>query len=441
MIRSLFSCLWPGAAALALLWLALRQLEAGAGITTLLAWPLWPLCLVLALLAARFHRSRLIFGIVVLALSDQAVHLFVTSSTSAPLEELLARLLTLLPFLAGLALLAASLLPERGLLTLKGGLQLTLFLLPAALIAWVVRRTAAADGQIEDALASPLVRWLVGDAGGWIDQHLGLPEAGVPWPHLAFFGLLACVQLGRYLPTRDPVPRAFAWVSLAVPLLVWPPHHSLETLALQPRAHLLLGLGTLLLGLTTLEVSYALAYRDELTGLPGRRALQDRLRQLSGRYSLAMVDIDHFKKLNDRHGHDVGDQVLRMVAAQLHTVGGGGHAYRYGGEEFTIVFPGRNLVEAGEHLEALRQRIADTAFMVRRAPRPARKTPKANDRKNRGQAPARRQNQLRVTVSIGAAQRGPAQRKAPDVLELADTSLYRAKRGGRNRVHLAAVGR
>ena len=89
----------------------------------------------------------------------------------------------------------------------------------------------------------------------------------------------------------------------------------------------------------SLQESHRLAFRDELTGLPGRRALDERLRALPGRYTVAMVDVDHFKKFNDTHGHDIGDQVLRLVGARLAEVGGGGIAYRYGGEEFSVLFP------------------------------------------------------------------------------------------------------
>ena len=67
-----------------------------------------------------------------------------------------------------------------------------------------------------------------------------------------------------------------------------------------------------------------MAYDDELTGLPARRALNEALARLRGTYTVAMVDIDHFKRFNDEHGHDVGDQILRMVGARLAGVGGGG---------------------------------------------------------------------------------------------------------------------
>jgi GGDEF domain-containing protein len=87
-----------------------------------------------------------------------------------------------------------------------------------------------------------------------------------------------------------------------------------------------------------LQESHRLAFNDELTGLPGRRALQEAMAGLGPRYSLAMADVDHFKSFNDTHGHDIGDQVLKLVAARLAQVQGGGRAFRYGGEEFTVLF-------------------------------------------------------------------------------------------------------
>ena len=129
--------------------------------------------------------------------------------------------------------------------------------------------------------------------------------------------------------------------------------------------------GLLPLIVATLQHAHQLAYRDELTNLPGRRALNERLATLGRRYTLAMVDVDHFKRFNDIYGHDVGDQVLRMVARQLRRVGGGGRAYRYGGEEFTVVFPRRDAEHAIDHLEALREDIADYRMTLRAKDRPA----------------------------------------------------------------------
>lgn len=174
------------------------------------------------------------------------------------------------------------------------------------------------------------------------------------------------------------------------------------------------------------QTTAALAFRDELTGLPARRALDEALRDLSGGYSLAMVDIDHFKKLNDRFGHQVGDEALRMVAAKVAGVTGG-QAYRYGGEEFAVIFPRADLRQAKKHLEALRETIAKNRFVLRSRSRP-RKKPATKGR------PKKPSTSVKVTVSIGVAGTGAKRRLPNEVLKVADQQLYRAKRAGRNQV-------
>ena len=124
-------------------------------------------------------------------------------------------------------------------------------------------------------------------------------------------------------------------------------------------ALLYFGSGALIVAVSLIEHAHAMAYMDALTELPNRRALDEFLPQLHKRFALAMVDVDHFKTFNDKHGHDAGDQVLRKVAVHLASVSGG-RAFRYGGEEFSIVFPGRSCREAQPHLEALRARIEDS---------------------------------------------------------------------------------
>ena len=125
------------------------------------------------------------------------------------------------------------------------------------------------------------------------------------------------------------------------------------------------GTAGLVLVFAVLEHGYDIAYRDELTGLPGRRAFNNVMEQLGGTYAIAMCDVDHFKRFNDTYGHDAGDQVLRMVAAKLSQVGGGGRAFRYGGEEFLVVFRGRSAREAEPFVESLRRSIADGGFVLR----------------------------------------------------------------------------
>jgi GGDEF domain-containing protein len=172
--------------------------------------------------------------------------------------------------------------------------------------------------------------------------------------------------------------------------------------------------------------AYQMAFRDELTGLPGRRALNERMQRLGRNYVLAMSDVDHFKKFNDTHGHDVGDQVLRLVASKLSKISGGGRAYRYGGEEFALVFAGKTLEECMPHLEVIRESIASYNIQLRNQEN--RPQDDQQGRQRRGGSGA---SSVSVTVSIGVAER-VEQRTPEDVLKSADQALYAAKGAGRN---------
>ena len=172
--------------------------------------------------------------------------------------------------------------------------------------------------------------------------------------------------------------------------------------------------------------AYQMAFRDELTGLPGRRALNERMQRLGRNYVLAMSDVDHFKKFNDTHGHDVGDQVLRLVASKLSKIGGGGRAYRYGGEEFALVFAGKTIDECMPHLEVIRQSIETYSIQLRNPDsRPQ------DDQQGRQRRAGAGASSVSVTVSIGVAER-LEQRTPEEVLKSADQALYNAKGAGRN---------
>ena len=274
---------------------------------------------------------------------------------------------------------------------------------------------------------------------GWLALALPTPAEGVAGS--GFIGplsdLLVAPDLARlvfliagafialtFAARRGTFEGSLLWVMAAAALAllaVNSPHSS--TLAFTA-AQLVL-----LLGLV--EDSYRLAYHDELTGLMGRRALEEALGTLVGDYAIAMVDVDHFKRFNDRHGHSAGDQALRMVATELQRVGGGGRAYRYGGEEFAILFPGQTAAAARQSLEEVRATISSRRFAVRGPDRP-RKKPDSPRKKSR---PSRT---ISVSVSIGLAGSNPQRTTADAVLRAADRALYRAKNEGRNR--LVAVG-
>ena len=175
--------------------------------------------------------------------------------------------------------------------------------------------------------------------------------------------------------------------------------------------------------------SFHMAFRDELTGLPGRRALNEQMQRLEGTScTIAMLDVDHFKKFNDTYGHEAGDHVLKLVAARLQRVGGGGRAYRYGGEEFAVVFLDRPAAACMEALEDLRAAVADARMRLRdKASRPH---DDEAGRQRRGQGGGG--GSVQVTISIGVADSRGVRGGPQAVIKAADQALYAAKDAGRN---------
>lgn len=177
-----------------------------------------------------------------------------------------------------------------------------------------------------------------------------------------------------------------------------------------------------------------MAFNDRLTNLPGRRALEIDLKHLGRSFSIAMLDVDHFKKFNDTYGHDTGDDVLKLVASRLAQVKGRAKAYRYGGEEFTIIFKGKDAQSAYQYLDDLRDDIANYEMFLR-------------DNESRPNSSAmgsvkRRKNKssqsVNVTISIGVCD-SENTKNPQEVLKTADEALYQAKQKGRNCVSVKAA--
>ncbi len=244
-----------------------------------------------------------------------------------------------------------------------------------------------------------------------------------------FFIALALL-LVQYV--RQPRPLHAAQLLGLVALLWMLPQVFIREHAL----HVMSSVAMLMLVAAVAHEAYQMAFRDELTGLPGRRALNERLQRLGRQYVIAMADVDHFKKFNDSHGHDVGDQVLRVVASQLRKVGGGGRAYRYGGEEFTLVFPGKSIDECLPHLETVRRNIEH--YVVQLRDKGMRPQDDHLGRQGRGRKGA---STVSVRISIGAAERQLSQRTPEAVIKAADKALYSAKSAGRNCVRVDGQGR
>jgi len=376
------------------------------------------------ILAARFHSSRIFFALLVLFLAQGALALFGAghAAPGTPGWTALEAACLLVP----LNFIAIALMQERGFVV-SGIAPIGLLVFVQAVVVAVLCR---AD---EMAPALPL-------HAHHVPTSISLPGYG--WAALAAAG---AVLLVRTLITRKPADGALLWSLVAFSL-------SLYFVGTVRMASAYGAAAAFILAASIVESSYLMAFHDELTTLPSRRAFNQALLRLREPYSIAVADIDHFKRFNDTYGHDIGDQVLRLVAAHLARVTGGGQAYRCGGEEFAILFPGKTTPEVFDHLEQLRAQIEAAEFRLRGGDR--REVPRGPDRrqeKTRGRPRARRALQplteakpagsLSVTVSIGVAT-STGEKCTPNlVLEAADQALYRAKANGRNRVETASSNR
>jgi len=350
------------------------------------------------LLGWRFNRSRLVFAIALLALTEYML----LRGIDFPRDRVLFHALT---FLLPINLALVALLPERGTLTAAG---LFRWVLLAAQI--VVVLFLAQPAFAEKTLSFLTVRVVPARFMTWTP---------VQQPSIIAFLLIGVLLVMAWISEPQSPVRGYFYALIAV-------FAALSWRAEGPGQELWLATAGLVLVVAVIEASYLMAYRDGLTELPGRRALNEALPRLSGQFTVAMVDVDHFKRFNDTYGHDAGDHVLRLVAARLAQASGGGTAYRYGGEEFALVFPGKGQDECLPHLEELRETVETSRFTMRRRFRPRIK-PKADRGRKSRQA-------IVITVSIGVAERNHRHGTPDQVVQAADKALYRAKEAGRNRV-------
>ncbi len=390
---------------------------------TLIAYAFYTATIAGLLLAWRFHSTRIFFALLVVFLAQEAISYFSSSSTSVhasasgPGSTALAAVGLLLP----LNFVLLSFHQERGF-TFSSIAPPSLLLFVQSVIVGVLCRP--------DPLAAARA------------LHHVLSPAPLPFATLLAFATAAVLLLTRLLLFHKPTESGLLWALAACFLaLRFGGAGRIPTAYFAAAAFILAG--------AIVETSYLLAYHDELTTLPSRRAFHDALLRLEPPYSIAMVDIDHFKRCNDTYGHDTGDQVLRMVASRLARVTGGGQAYRCGGEEFAILFPGKTTAEIMEHLEKLRADIEASTLRLRGPDRrqevrgPDRRNQRTRSRAQTGHAIrqlARNtpSDQISVTASIGVATSKRENASAEEVIRAADKALYRAKAAGRNRIETAS---
>jgi len=340
-----------------------------------------------------FNRSKVFFYALIIVIANAALGL-----GWAKTELSYALLSGLLP----LQLLILILLPDRGVISVRALPAYASMLLTTVFAVIVVMNSPVWATQVF------LTDWL--------------PARYFDWTQLSQTVLAICFAVFLYILVLCFVrPSSQMSAGLGVFILLVAQMHSSNVSA---SLNILSTAALLICLYAVTQESWRMAYLDELTGLPARRALREKFQQMSGLYAIGMLDVDFFKKFNDTYGHDTGDAVLQMIAGKMNRVTGGGLPYRFGGEEFSIVFKGMNSAEARPHLEALCVSIANTPFVINRGSR----------RKSDKRARLKKNKSVAVTVSIGVAESNSSVSSPWDVIKLADRALYRAKQNGRNRV-------
>ncbi|MCU1254744.1 MAG: diguanylate cyclase [Candidatus Angelobacter sp.] len=348
-------------------------------------------------LSAFFRRSRLFFALLALTLAQSAFAWIMPHLSAGSAKITANSIAILLP----LNLLVLAFLRERGIISPAGRRRL-------AMVALQVMSVAI--------LCMPAVAQIAAQLGRAFVPPVFSQWSGLSQPALAAFILATAVMTVLLLRRYKAVESSLLWSVVAAFIAL----HAASTSHLDG---VYFAAGGLALIVALIETSYAMAYLDELTQLPSRRSLNEALLKLGETYSIAMLDVDHFKKFNDSYGHESGDQALKLVASRLSHITGGGKAYRYGGEEFAIVFPNKASEEVYVYLDRMRRVIEQSVFTVRGA-----------DRRRKGKSAIGRgsKKQTNVTVSIGLAATNGDKLAPAEVLRMADQALYKAKAKGRN---------
>ena len=359
------------------------------------------------LLAWRLRSPRLLLMLVLLLLSERA---WMMKWASEPaIHNALAMLL---PLNAALLLLVDDAYVDWEAFCWWGGLIAVQAIVMAVIV-------GSGEASALRSLGRPLIPQL-------------LPGSRIPQLAALFFLACGVALFVAFLANRKPRESGLFWSLCACFLAVSTGNPRLAAGYFAAAA--------VIAGASVIERAYLVGYHDELTGLPARRAFNQAVAALDGEYAIAMLDVDHFKRFNDTFGHAAGDQVLRLVAAKMMDVGGDGKPFRYGGEEFAIIFRRTAAEEALVHAEVLRSLIAGTNFAVRGPDRSQRSRTERRYR-HRPRKLHRQRVDTRVTVSIGVAEPGEPAMPVEDVIHLADQALYRAKERGRNRVEMHAARR
>src|SRR5947209_5712521 len=289
-VHLLFSLLMPGGVLFVAALLLTRYPLLPSSAYEILPWLPYTIFAVGALLSWRFNRSRILWAMIVLTLMYGALSIYVLgrgnpSGTDATVFSAIALLLPV-------NLVIFSFMKERGTTSLAALLWLALILGQLIIVAAICQPELAIAARF---LRHSFIHWR------------GTGVAHYSQPAFIAFAAGFLVLVVRFFWSPKPLEGGFFWALMTLFL-------GMNAASTRQTTGLYFATAGLILLASLIEMSYHMAFLDELTGLPGRRAFNEAALKLGENYSLAMVDVDHFKDFNDTYGHECGDQVLRMIA-------------------------------------------------------------------------------------------------------------------------------
>jgi diguanylate cyclase (GGDEF)-like protein len=356
------------------------------------------------LIGLLFKRIWLMLVILILAIADRVL-LYFAADTIVPMEG--GRLIYhAISFLLPFNLCVFAFMKRRGDMKWQSIGLLGAILLQGGAVAFIYQYRSLGFGAF---LEDSFINW-------GLFERVPLSQ-----PALFAFGLAFAYYFFLYIRTRGVIERAFCWSLITV-------FYGLALSRIGPESSIYFSTAGLIFVISVIENLYSEGFQDELTGLPTGKTMRAILSRLNTGYTVAMIEVENFKRLRDNHGRRVSKQVLRSVGEKLTCVTGRGEPFHYEGAVFAVVFPGRFLKDTLPHMEELRQLIKKTG-------------PIPHDEKSPGRKPKKLKrieilaNKIPVTVSIGVAERSDADMSPLQAIKKAEKALLTAKNEGGDRMH------
>jgi len=356
------------------------------------------------LIGLLFKRMWLMLVILILAIADRIL-LYFAAATIVPMEG--GRLIYhAISFLLPFNLCVFAFMKRRGGMKWQSIGLLGGILLQGGAVAFIYQYRSLGFGAF---LEDSFINWgLLG--------RLPLSQ-----PALFAFGLAFAYYFFLYIRTRGVIERAFCWALITV-------FYGLALSRIGPESSIYFSTAGLIFIISVIENFYREGLQDEITDLPTGKTMRVILSRLNTGYTVAMIEVDNFKRLRNNHGRRVSKQILRSVGEKLTCVTGRGEPFHYEGVLFAVVFPGTFLKDTLPHMEELRQLIKKPGPIPHDVKSPRRKPKKLK----RIEILA---NKIPVTVSIGVAERSDTGMSALQAIKKAEKALLTAKNEGGDRMH------